>query len=155
MECFLSCLWDGRNVLPCGTQGLDKKPSIACHIFKPVCLGDKPRLPCRGATLQLPLLRDRPRETRSDGSLHAGARERPCWLWGQRWGFGAPVCDAAGKCVIQSYRGAFLLRQGHLNLCTHYPAAPTAVTGMQPLPSWETWGTVPRLVFLHSGLTLG
>lgn len=59
MECFLSCLWDGRNALPCGTQGLHKKPSIARHIFEPVCLGDKPRLPCCGATLQLPLLRDR------------------------------------------------------------------------------------------------
>lgn len=82
MECFLSCLWDGRNALPCGTQALDKKPSIACHIFKPVCLGDKPRLPCRGATLQLPLLRDRPGEMGSDGSLQAGARERLCWFWG-------------------------------------------------------------------------
>lgn len=145
MECFLPCLWDGRNALPCGTQGLDKKPSIAWHILKPVCLGDKPRLPCHGATL--PLLRDRAGEMRSAGSQHAAARERPCWPWGWRWGFRAPACDTAGTSGVSSHRGAFLLGQGRLNLCSHCLAASTAVTGRHNFPSWGSRGTVPALVF--------
>lgn len=70
--------WQERAAL--WHAGFTQKAVYSCHIFQPVCLGDKPRLPCRGATL--PLLQDRPGEMRSHGPCtlqpgkgHAGVSE--------------------------------------------------------------------------------